>query len=60
MDGRFATPATRSASGSGSWTKTVASFSKTRLRGQARAQLAGHLVAAAAYNLLRIAKLMSA
>jgi transposase len=41
------------------WTKTVASFRKTRFRGQARTQLAAHLVAAA-YNLLRIAKLMPA
>lgn len=39
------------------WTKTVASFRKTRFRGLARTQLAAHLVAAA-YNLLRIAKLM--
>ena len=39
------------------WTKTVASFRKTRFRGQVRTQLAAHLVAAA-YNLLRIAKLM--
>jgi len=41
------------------WTKTVASFRKTRFRGQARTQLAAHLVAAA-YNLLRLAKLMPA
>jgi transposase len=41
------------------WTKTVASFRKTRFRGQARTQLAAHLVAAA-YNLLRIARLMPA
>ena len=41
------------------WTKTVASFRKTRFRGQARTQLAAHLVAAA-YNLLRISKLMPA
>ncbi|MGB8930694.1 MAG: transposase [Anaeromyxobacteraceae bacterium] len=40
------------------WTKTVASFRKTRFRGQARTQLAAHL--AAAYNLLRISKLMPA
>ncbi|MGB8930108.1 MAG: transposase, partial [Anaeromyxobacteraceae bacterium] len=39
------------------WTKTVASFRKTRFRGQARTQLAAHLVAAA-YNLLQISKLM--
>src|SRR5512138_233876 len=39
------------------WTKTVASFRKTRFKGQARTQLAAHLVAAA-YNLLRLAKLM--
>ncbi|MGB8930649.1 MAG: transposase [Anaeromyxobacteraceae bacterium] len=41
------------------WTKTVASFRKTRFRGQARTQLAAHLVAAA-YSLLRLAKLMPA
>ena len=41
------------------WTKTVASFRKTRFRGQARTQLAAHLVAAA-YNLLRLAKLKPA
>ena len=41
------------------WTKTVASFRKTRFRGQARTQLAAHLVAAA-YNLLRISKLTPA
>ena len=39
--------------------KTVACFRKTRFRGQARTQLAAHLVAAA-YNLLRISKLMPA
>jgi transposase len=39
------------------WTKTVASFRKTRFRGVARTQLAAHLVAAA-YNLLRISKLV--
>jgi transposase len=39
------------------WTKTIACFRKTRFRGQARTQLAAHLVAAA-YNLLRMAKLM--
>src|SRR5574341_157963 len=41
------------------WTKTVASFRKTRFRGQARTRLAAHLVAAA-YTLLRLAKLMPA
>jgi hypothetical protein len=41
------------------WTKTIASFRKTRFRGQARTQLAAHLVAAA-YHLLRISKLMPA
>lgn len=41
------------------WTKTVGCFRKTRFRGQARTQLAAHLVAAA-YNLLRMAKLMTA
>ena len=41
------------------WAKTVASFRKTRFRGQARTQLAAHLVAAA-YNLLRISKLVPA
>jgi len=41
------------------WTKTVASFRKTRFSGQARTQLAAHLVAAA-YDLLRIARLMPA
>jgi len=41
------------------WTKTVACFRKTRFKGQLRTQLAAHLVAAA-YNLLRIAKLMAA
>jgi IS5 family transposase len=41
------------------WTKTVASFRKTRFRGQARTQLTAHLVAAA-YSLLRIARLMPA
>jgi IS5 family transposase len=39
------------------WAKTVACFRKTRFRGLARTQLAAHLVAAA-YNLLRISKLM--
>ncbi len=41
------------------WAKTDACFRKTRFRGQARTQLAAHLVAAA-YNLLRISKLMPA
>jgi transposase len=41
------------------WAKTVACFRKTRFRGRARTQLAAHLVAAA-YNLLRISKLMAA
>ena len=41
------------------WTKTVACFRKTRFKGQARTQLAAHLVAAA-YNLLRMAKLAPA
>jgi transposase len=41
------------------WAKTIACFRKTRFRGQARTQLAAHLVAAA-YNLLRLAKLMPA
>jgi transposase len=41
------------------WAKTVACFRKTRFRGQARTQLAAHLVAAA-YNLIRIAKLLPA
>ena len=37
------------------WAKTVACFRKTRFRGQARTQLAAHLVAVA-YNLLRMSK----
>ena len=41
------------------WTKTIGCFRKTRLKGQARTQLAAHLVAAA-YTLLRMAKLMTA
>jgi len=41
------------------WAKTIACFRKTRFRGHARTQLAAHL-AAAAYNLLRIAKLVPA
>ena len=39
------------------WAKTVACFRKTRFKGQARTQLAAHFVAAA-YNLLRISKLL--
>jgi len=41
------------------WPKTIGCFRKTRIKGQARTQLAVHLVAAA-YNLLRMAKLMTA
>jgi len=41
------------------WAKTVACFRKTRFRGKARTQFAAHLVAAA-YNLLRMARLMPA
>jgi transposase len=41
------------------WSKTVGCFRKTRFRGKARTQLAAHLVAAA-YNLLRMARLMPA
>ena len=41
------------------WTEAVGCFRKTRLRGQARTQLAAHLVAAA-YNLLRMARLVPA
>ena len=41
------------------WTKTIACFRKTRFRGQARTQFAAHLVAAA-YNLLRLSKLLPA
>jgi transposase len=41
------------------WAKTVGCFRKTRFRGLGRTQLAAHLVAAA-YNLLRISKLMPA
>jgi transposase len=41
------------------WSKTVGCFRKTRFRGLSRTQLAAHLVAAA-YNLLRISKLMPA
>ena len=38
------------------WLKTVAGFRRTRYRGLKLTQLAGHM-AAAAYNLLRMAKL---
>jgi IS5 family transposase len=41
------------------WAKTVGCFRKTRFRGLGRTQRAAHLVAAA-YNLLRISKLMPA
>ncbi len=41
------------------WAKTVGCFRQTRFRGRARTQLAAHLLAAA-YNLLRIAKLSPA
>jgi transposase len=41
------------------WMKTVAGFRKTRYKGRARTQLAAYFVGAA-YNLLRIAKLMAA
>ena len=41
------------------WTKTVACFRKTRFKGQVRTQLSAHLVAAA-FSLLRIARLMAA
>jgi transposase len=41
------------------WAKTIGCFRKTRFRGLSRTQLAAHLVAAA-YNLLRLAKLMPA
>jgi len=40
------------------WVKTVGGFRKTRYRGIRRTQMAAHLVGAA-YNLLRIAKLMA-
>jgi transposase len=40
------------------WTKTVGNFRKTRYRGLERTQLASYLVGAA-YNLLRIAKLLA-
>jgi hypothetical protein len=38
------------------WMKTAGHFRRTRLRGKRRTQLAAYMVAAA-YNLLRIAKL---
>jgi IS5 family transposase len=41
------------------WMKTVGGFRRTRFRGLARTQLAGYLVAAA-YNLVRIARLVPA
>ncbi|MEK7862329.1 MAG: transposase, partial [Chloroflexota bacterium] len=41
------------------WMKTVGGFRRTRFRGVARTQLYAH-VAAAAYNLLRIGKLLPA
>lgn len=41
------------------WAKTVGCFRKTRFKGIARTQFAAHLVAAA-YNLLRISKLLPA
>jgi len=41
------------------WLKTVGNFRKTRYRGLAANQLAAHMLAAA-YNLLRIAKLTQA
>jgi transposase len=40
------------------WMKTVGGFRRTRYKGIARTQLAGHMVAAA-YNLVRMAKLLS-
>jgi hypothetical protein len=41
------------------WLKTVGGMRKTRFIGEARTQIAAYL-SAAAYNLLRIAKLQSA
>jgi transposase len=41
------------------WTKTVGNFRRTRYRGKERTQLAAYLVGAA-YNLLRMAKLLGA
>ena len=62
--GREASQATRSASASErspldvyGWLKTVAGFRRTRGKGLRLTQLAGHM-AAAAYNLLRMAKRM--
>ncbi len=40
------------------WMKTVGGFRRTRYRGVARTQFAGYLVAAA-YNLVRVARLVS-
>jgi len=40
------------------WVKSVANFRRTRYRGRARIQLAAYFIGAA-YNLLRIAKLLS-
>jgi IS5 family transposase len=40
------------------WMKTVGGFRRTRYKGIARTQLAGHMVAAA-YNLVRTAKLLA-
>ena len=40
------------------WTKTTGNFRRTRYRGKARTQLAAYFVGAA-YNLLRVAKLLS-
>lgn len=41
------------------WMKTIGGFRRTRFKGRARTQLAAHFVGAA-YNLVRIAKLMAA
>jgi IS5 family transposase len=41
------------------WCKTIGNFRKTRYKGRARTQLAAYLVGAA-YNLLRIARLLTA
>jgi transposase len=41
------------------WMKTIGGFRRTRHRGRARTQLAAHIVAAA-YNLIRIARLQAA
>ncbi|MFO0686045.1 MAG: transposase [Sandaracinus sp.] len=41
------------------WMKTIGGFRRTRFRGVARTQLYAH-VAAAAYNLLRMTKLLPA